>query len=67
MVIIVFRRFIDKALANSPDNVDAISEKSRLLLLENNPKQAMKLSIGAVENQSASSPVPMFCKLEKFA
>lgn len=57
----MFRRFIDKALVNSPENVEAIGEKSRLFLLESNPKQAMKLAVGAVENQSVSSPIPMLC------
>lgn len=47
---------------SSPSSVDAIGEKSRLLLTENNPKQAIKTAMIAVENQAVLSPVPLLCK-----
>ncbi|KAI6188453.1 Tetratricopeptide repeat protein 21B [Aphelenchoides besseyi] len=55
------KRFIDRALLNNNNSIEAIAEKSRLLLLENDVKQAMKTAISAVDEQNLSSPTALLC------
>ncbi|KAI6240106.1 Tetratricopeptide repeat protein 21B [Aphelenchoides fujianensis] len=60
LVLQFAKRFVDRALMNN-NSIEAIAEKSRLLLLENDVKQAMKTAIAAVEDQNLSSPTALLC------
>lgn len=58
-----FRRFLERGISSNSTGPEIFLQKSRICLLENDPKIAMQMAMKAVEIGAEQDPKPLFCKI----